>query len=787
MRNHGGHQIDLGSYIVDPAQALKKLWDIADLTASPDYNVVKTGVSWMDEITYAPGQSALVVARPGMGKSLFLQSVCLKLIREMQQQGSGGVVLYVTLEEPSHKLALKLAGYGDLWRGLIRGEQRVVDFKNSTKDIPLKTSNLRMVEYPGIVAGRMSPAVSPSILLRTIEHMVGQYGRKVNAVFLDYAQLLRSDDLGSSARVQDHILEVSHGLVKIKHALACPLFIAVQAGRASEQRGDRIPTLSDLQQSCVTGDTSILLSDGTSITAADLHARVVAGEPVRVASMLDIDSDELPTTHGASDVVASVRRAPERVLELATSCGHSIRATDNHPFVTPSGWVSLGALSAGDWVGLPSVAAVDRCDGSIGTHRSFWLGMMIGDGCMLPGRGPFLANHEGSVLDAYESAGSVAWGSEFVFRRRINTPSALTTKPCYVSIIARADGRKLGPYNRVVKWLDSVGARKKGPVKTIPNIPMSQEECVAMLSGLLLTDGSFGDRSCRFCTTSIALARQVQTIGTRFGAPSSLRTSRAGSLAPLWRETNMTYIVDWGGRSAETICSTVIPWLAGKKLDAARRLLASSSGSQKKRKSREDLLPEFFCRMAISASVGNRERFNMVKGRGISRARLLEAGEFSGDTKCVAAAQSRITWTKVKSIEAMPPEETYDIQVANTKNFIANGIIVHNSALEQDADAIIALRRPIVDSGDDPEVTIGNQTYTIDKNLIVGRILKARQDGCVGRTGGANFDPVSLACGDLTPEQVQRSMPSVGASCSPAPAPRNLSYAERQDMGDTRW
>ncbi|HIW28567.1 MAG TPA: intein-containing replicative DNA helicase, partial [Candidatus Luteococcus avicola] len=46
----------------------------------------------------------------------------------------------------------------------------------------------------------------------------------------------------------------------------------------------------------------------------------------------------------------------------------------------------------------------------------------------------------------------------------------------------------------------------------------------------------------------------------------------------------------------------------------------------------------------------------------------------------------------VKSIEPIGEQEVYDATVLGTHNFIADGIIVHNS-LEQDADMVILLNR----------------------------------------------------------------------------------------------
>ncbi|MCG2702052.1 hypothetical protein L6273_02795, partial [Candidatus Parcubacteria bacterium] len=49
-----------------------------------------------------------------------------------------------------------------------------------------------------------------------------------------------------------------------------------------------------------------------------------------------------------------------------------------------------------------------------------------------------------------------------------------------------------------------------------------------------------------------------------------------------------------------------------------------------------------------------------------------------GDEIAVADG-NKLNWQKIKSIEELPPQQVYDIEVENTHNFVANGIIAHNT------------------------------------------------------------------------------------------------------------
>jgi len=55
-------------------------------------------------------------------------------------------------------------------------------------------------------------------------------------------------------------------------------------------------------------------------------------------------------------------------------------------------------------------------------------------------------------------------------------------------------------------------------------------------------------------------------------------------------------------------------------------------------------------------------------------------------------ATNDIYWDEVVAVESVGEEDVYDATVLSRHNFIADGVVVHNS-LEQDADMVVLLHR----------------------------------------------------------------------------------------------
>jgi len=164
-----------------------------------------------------------------------------------------------------------------------------------------------------------------------------EQGGTLGMVLIDYLQLMQ----GSAAdnRVQE-LSRITRGLKAMAKELMVPVLVLSQLSRAVESRSDKRPQLADLRESgCLAGDTQVMDADRGKIWRLDQLAALPA-------------SAELPRLLSLNGRGRLVPQQPVKVFcsghqptcLLKTRLNFSIRATGNHPFLTPDGWKTLDEL-----------------------------------------------------------------------------------------------------------------------------------------------------------------------------------------------------------------------------------------------------------------------------------------------------------------------------------------------------------------------------------------------------------------------------------------------------------
>lgn len=216
-------------------EVLIETFDRLDLLGRKDESVtpVSTGIADLDRVITGLNRSDLILlaARPGMGKTSF----ALNIAKHVASTGKKSVAFF-SLEMSKEQLASRLLSSEALVEGtkLRQGKINEEEWQRLIQagDV-LSKADLYLDDTPGITVPEMKAK------LRRL--------KKIDLVVIDYLQLMTSGRR-SENRVQE-ISEITRTLKMMAKELDVPVLTLSQLSRASEQRQDHRPQLSDLRDS----------------------------------------------------------------------------------------------------------------------------------------------------------------------------------------------------------------------------------------------------------------------------------------------------------------------------------------------------------------------------------------------------------------------------------------------------------------------------------------------------------------------------------------------------------
>ncbi|WP_340694838.1 replicative DNA helicase [Hydrogenobacter thermophilus] len=321
--SHYHHIREVASKVIDIIEKHRKEERLITgrATGFLDLDILTTGLH--------PSDLVIVAARPGMGKSSFMLSMAINMAMEEKVP----VIIY-SLEMSKEQLTMRalsmLSGVPlqNMRRGFIKEEERS----------RLIGSALELSRCEIYIDD--TPTLSTTDLRIKTRKLKKERG--VQVAFIDYLQLLRPPVRKSSR--QEEVAEISRNLKALAKELSIPVVALAQLSRQVEHRSDKRPQLADLRE-CLSGDTIIIdAKTGISYTIEELYK---TGRSVEVYS-LDLNTLKIVS----KPVEKVVFSGYKEVYELRTRSGRSIKASNNHPFLTPFGWKELKDIQVGDYIAV---------------------------------------------------------------------------------------------------------------------------------------------------------------------------------------------------------------------------------------------------------------------------------------------------------------------------------------------------------------------------------------------------------------------------------------------------
>ncbi len=638
---------------------------------------VPTGFIELDELTHGlhPGQMIVVAARPAVGKSTLgidiARSAAIKhglatAVFSLEMSRTEITMRILSAEAQIQLQDLRKGTLGDI------GWQKLARLSGEISEAPLFIDD------------------SPNMSLTEIRAKCRRLKQLHNLrlVVIDYLQLMSSGKKVESR--QQEVSEFSRALKLLAKELEVPVIAISQLNRGPEQRTDKRPQMSDLRESgCVPADTRILRADtGAETTIGEL---VASGE--RDITVWSLD-DGLRYTKRTMTHAFSTGTAP--VFRLTLASGKTVRATENHPFLTYAGWSALSTLTVGERVAVPRHVPSPLLEAHWVDDEVIMLGHLIGDGSFVRRQPIRYASIDEQNLEAVAKA-AVHFG---ILAVRDDHAAARVTSLRLPAPFKLARGRR----NPIAEWLDGMGLfGLRSHEKFVPAevFCLPKRQITLFLHHLWATDGSVTvDKSGRggsvyYASTSRRLADDVSRLLLRFGIQTRIRTTRKAGCRD-------GYTVDISGVDSQRRFLQEIG-VHGARGGSAARLLDIVRGL--KGNTDVDTIPEDVwgeVRTAISESTMSNREFQAALGTQYcgsalyasapSRDRLSRVAQVLGSAELELMAVNDVFWDTVVSVELEGVEEVFDATVLDCHNFVADGIAVHNS-IEQDADLVILLHR----------------------------------------------------------------------------------------------
>lgn len=383
------------------------------------------------------------------------------------------------------------------------------------------------------------------------------------------------------------------------------------------------------------------------------------------------DTGHVRITHATNWIENGIKPC----FKVRTRLGRTIDATGTHPFLTIRGWTPLHDLAVGRYIAVPTKVECFGHDNSVSLERIRLLAYFIAEG-NLTNSCPRFTNTDPSIVADFKQCIM----SQF---------PACTVNQC--GITYSVPQQKHSQKNPVTAWLKELGVYgKRAEAKTFPSCvwTWSRERLAEFLRILMSCDGciySFQGRPViEFTVASERLAMDVHHAFVRFGI-----------IAKLCRKTAKAWRVEITSPESIKCYQEEIGWLGEKEQRFTGyvhlvTLRGGNNGHAPKEtwelvqvaisKQRLSMI-EVARRSGETVQTGHDAGYSSHKNRSIPRYRLAGYAEVLDDDALRIIASPDIYWDEIVSIEPIGEHQVYDLTVPDGSNFIAQDVIVHNSAL----------------------------------------------------------------------------------------------------------
>ncbi len=470
---------------------------------------------------------------------------------------------------------------------------------------------------------------------------------------------------------------------------------------------------------CVVGSTEIIdASTGKKISIKELFDNKEI-----VKFTLSCDDNLKIVKSQIKDVIIN---GVKPVYKLKTGLGREIIATSNHPIFAFNGWKNLGDLCIGERIGLAKTTPLETTS-SLELYKVIVLAGILSEGNTCHPSGIYYYNNDKILIDDFVKnirkfdntvarvskrrdcfEVYVGTGKDTRFSKGMIPWNKGFNKSGYSTAVKLITNKKCG----LRLWIEEIELdHKKATEKFIPTeiFSLNNNELALFLGRLWSGDGFLFSKNNSipfYSSSSYSLSQQVQELLLRFGIVSRLvkKTFKYKYQKNESLKTGYALYL-YGHESIGLFIKNISPFIIGKD-EQKRRLSAYYKRVPSNLESKDTLPAEIkqvvkeekekagltWKELEKRSGVCMKEFRGGFKAhkKGFRRQTILQLAQFFESIRLMRFVNSDIVWDRVVSVEYAGREETFDLEIEGIHNFIANGIIVHNS--HSTAYALISYR-----------------------------------------------------------------------------------------------
>ena len=365
----------------------------------------------------------------------------------------------------------------------------------------------------------------------------------------------------------------------------------------------------------------------------------------------------------------------KETVVVKTRSGKKLRVTPNHPLLANNVWTEAKDLMIGDLIATPrrTTFGIERLPDHEVDLLAIWLA---------EGRKYTISNTTPEILDVVRSAiqrlgGNLdMWSSDGVI--------------WHIGNGDRSGGPHNGSNNPLRRMLERYGIWElDSKTKFIPDevFRLPKEQLARFLNLFIACDGSINRRSKSTWAVEIGLAnermlRQIADLMLKFGIRGQIshkihkaKSSITGDNFESWR------FIASEKKSLLTYCEEIGAVSKEEKIAQAIAATLASSGSKNL------YLPIRYDDLAGHVTDFDAIRAELNSWRKQSRERIstyrYETIRACTDGYFDSLADGDFAWDEVISVEQAGESQTYDLTVEDNHNFIAEGLVTHNTVLSR--------------------------------------------------------------------------------------------------------